>query len=715
LRHFQASFSLSPKNLLITVIFLQATLYVTVFFDLPVVRQILAFLYLTFVPGVVIVKLLKFELDNVNTVLFSVGFSVAFLMICGFLENQFHVFFGLLRPLSLAPLMITLNTLVLLGSVVVYLKGSHVDLPKAATFRLSLSTLLLLILPVLSVVGAMLVNVTGNSVILLGMIFAVSVLFVLGVASERFLPSRMYPFVIVVIAISLLFHSSLISSYPISFGSDVPLEFYVFKKTLVNAQWSEPTAYWSITYSRINAMLSITILPTIYSVFLNLDPAWVFKIVDPLLFCFVAVGLYQFCRTYVGEKKAFITTFFFMSLQTFFTEMVSLNRQMIGELFFVLLLLVVFSKELKPARKIVSFLVFSIALVTSHYALAEIFFILIAAALTLTVLTRRKSRSITAGMVMLFFVVMFCWYIYTSRASVFDTLTSYGRYVYDQLDQFLSPASRGETVLRGLGIDQSPSIWNTLSRIFAYLTELLVVIGFLRMFIRRKELSNDKEYFFFNLVGIAFLAAIILVPGLAKTFNMTRFYHVLLFVLAPLCVLGAFSVAGFLLNRRKEISAAILLVSVLTPYFLFQTGFMYEITRSESWSLPLSMYRMDWYKLYREMGYVPERNVPSACWISKYVEAERTTIYADVPSQHKELVMYGMAQHDRISVLSNTTKPKAEAIIYLGELNLMNGIVVGTYTTWNTSELSNLFGQMDTVYCNGGSEIYKNVISTSNN
>jgi len=45
-----------------------------IFFDVPVARQVTGFLYLTIVPGLVIVKLLKLDkqFDSLGVVLFSV-------------------------------------------------------------------------------------------------------------------------------------------------------------------------------------------------------------------------------------------------------------------------------------------------------------------------------------------------------------------------------------------------------------------------------------------------------------------------------------------------------------------------------------------------------------------------------------------------------------------------------------------------------------------
>lgn len=55
------------RDFLVVILFLQFIVYATVFFDVPVARQAIGFLYFTFIPRIIIVKLLKLnELDGGN-------------------------------------------------------------------------------------------------------------------------------------------------------------------------------------------------------------------------------------------------------------------------------------------------------------------------------------------------------------------------------------------------------------------------------------------------------------------------------------------------------------------------------------------------------------------------------------------------------------------------------------------------------------------------
>ncbi|MCK4435165.1 DUF2206 domain-containing protein, partial [Candidatus Bathyarchaeota archaeon] len=195
---------------------------------------------------------------------------------------------------------------------------------------------------------------------------------------------------------------------------------------------------------------------------------------------------------------------------------------------------------------------------------------------------------------------------------------------------------------------------------------------------------------------------------LANTLNMTRFYHILLFFLAPLCIMGGEVLVKLISKRREELKASILLLIVLIPYFLFQTGFIYEMTGSESWSLPLSMYRMDKYRLHRLSGYIYTQDVFSAQWISENVAIQNTRVYAGTSSRNNILISHCMIYGGNVNILSNTTKVSPTGIVYLNWLNVEGGIIVGTNHAWNTSELSPIFDCMNKIYSNGASEIYKN-------
>jgi len=683
--------------------------YFAVFFNIPIARQILGFIYLTFVPGYVLIKLFKMKMKCLTeTVLFSAGLSITFLILMGLIINEFYSIFAVQKPLSLIFLLSAISIFTLTCTIVAYLKNRNNE-PLNLKFEKPLIVLILLCIPTLSITGAITSGIYGDNRILLFTIMVIAAIFTITTISKKTVLTNLYPFIVLIIAISLIYHSALVSEKLIHFGSDVCGEVFVQKIVEKNAYWNPINPYsGDESVGRTYAMLSVTILPTMYSILLNLNSITVFKLFYSLLFALVPLGLYNLWKNFVGEKFAFISTFFFMSFQTFYGELLGLNKQMLGELFLVLLLTVILNEKKDKSNKIVCSLLFSFALVVSHYALAEIFLFFISFVLIISMLTKKSSKNITPNFVLYFFVIMFVWYIFTSSSSVYDAFVTFGQHVYNELGDFFNPRSREPEILRGLGLESPPTVWNLISRIFAYITEALIVVGFIRIILSRTKIYLEKEYLFLVLVSMLFLGALIAVPGLASTMNMTRFYHILLFFIAPLCVIGAESVIEFSIKRKDILKTSVLIIIVLVPYFLCQTGFVYELTNSPSWSLPLSKYRMSQTQSYYTFGYIDGQCISAATWLSNEITVGKIRIYADASSRVNELRAYSGIYLGYVESLSNVTQFSTQSIIYLNPSNVIEGIVVrGTYF-WNLSELRFL-NDMSNVYTNGGSEVfYKN-------
>ena len=696
------------EHFLVTVVVLQVVMYISLFLNFPLVRQVVGIAYLTVVPGLIFIKLLKLdELGTLEIIVFAVGFSVAFLMLSGLIINQFGYLAGLSFPLSTLPLSLFINTLIIVGAAVVHLRQGKIKKTfSLQNATLSPSLLLLALIPILSIIGVYFVNTTGNSLILIIMILSIAALFTLTTIYDR--SSKFYPLAIFMIAIALLLHVSLISNYIVPYGGDSPAEYFVFQNVQQNAHWTPVFAFPTDEgLGRFNAMLSVTVLPTVYSNMLGIDPSLVFKLIYPLIFALVPVALYLLWQPYIGKKLSFIAAFVFVAQSTFFTEMIALNRQMIAELFFVLLLLVLLNKKVKKEGKFLSFAILSFGLIFSHYALAEIFLFLIFAAWATSVFYLKKpSFNLQLSMIIFFFVAMFAWYIYTSGSVVFDSFLTFTRSVASQLGDFLNPASRGQTVLTGVGLVQAPSILNTVSRVFAYLTEIFIVVGVVALLRKKNPFRFERDFKVFSIIAVAILISLIVVPGLANTLSMTRFYHILLMILAPFCVIGmwAFSqvFCKFVFKHEKKIIVSLLIVAVLVPYFLFQTNLVYEVAKTESWSIPLSEYRMNPIQLYGFYGFIDTYSVYGAQWVSNNVPYQYN-IAAD-NGLYTSLTAYGVVYRGYVTALDNNT------ILHPGEFVYLSYISVEYEKLSSNGTIPQVLNQTDVVYSNGGSEVYYNPV-----
>jgi len=148
------------------------------------------------------------------------------------------------------------------------------------------------------------------------------------------------------------------------------------------------------------------------------------------------------------------------------------------------------------------------------------------------------------------------------------------------------------------------------------------------------------------------------------------------------------------------------LLFVLVPYFLFQTSFIYEITGSESWSLPLSGYRMSRYQLYYKLGYFGDQGFFGSQWIRKNFDYRSSQLYADRSSMPL-LISYGAVPFGEVPLLTNGTLVLTNGTVFLDQLNVEYGIVVADYYVYPLDNLAFL-SDVSKIYCNGGSEVYRN-------
>lgn len=697
-------FRSNSVNVLLLLLVIQAVLDLAVLFDVPVARQVFGFLYLTFVPGFLFAKLIRVKTSSrIETVLFSVGISVALVMLLGLFMDNFGSVFAFSKPLSMWPLLVFANAFVIMIGVVLHFRGEYVDLSVPDLW--SKSWIILLVLPLLSVIAVMQLNLHTDNSIMLMSIPIIAVIFSLGVISKKLVPERVYPYVVFAISLSLLLSSSLISRNIVNFGSDASLEYLVFKDAHNAEYWSGPQSLEaSGGYGRVSSMLSVTILPIIYVNLLSMDSMLLFKLLFPFLFSFAIVGAYHLWQKHVGRKYAFVAAFLMMAQTVFYSEMIALNRQVIGELFFVLLLIIVLNNKGRSTPKLVCFMLFSFGLIVSHYALAEIFLFFILIGFFASILLKRPLIGITPSLIVFFSTLMFLWYVYTSNSSVLWSFVEFGTYVVSHLEDFLNPASRGTDVLRGLGVDAAPTIWNTLSRGIAYITQGCLVVGFAGVFTKRVKHGMTRDFVVYSFAAIIVLVATIVVPGLAKTLNMSRFYHILLFLLAPFLAIGVRFFVGKVSKHDVAFKSSILLVVLLVSYFFFQTGFVYELVGVKSYSLSLSMPSMEPSLLYGTLGYTTDKDAAGGRWLVESVNYTKG-VYADIYSTTNVLQTHALLRASYGYTLSNTTELRSGSAVYLSFLNTVEGTVISDYL-WNVTEIYGTLEGGHLVYSNGANEVY---------
>ena len=676
-------------------------LWIAIVFDIPVTRQVIGFIFLTFVPGFAILRLLKSEFVFTEKVLFSAGLSIVFSMGIGLLINSFAPFLGFFKPLSTESIILALS-IPSFAFVVVGWNKKRLDAFSISGKQLVGIIVVLGTLPALSIIGTIWARSSdGTNVLLLGTIVLLAIVFAFATLLTKRLSSEMYCLLALSIAVALLLQLPFVSNRLIGF--DIWNENYVFTSVLQNSYWNPQLPF------QTNAMLSVSILPTIYSNLLNMSSDWVLKLIYPLLFSLVALGVYQLCSLRLSKELAFVSTIFFVAYPTFFTDLVMLSRQMIGEIFYVLLFLTLFSKNLPNQTKWFFSLFFSFGLIVSHYSLAYIFLIFMVIVYSISIL-RKRLTSINISYIVSFSVMAFAWYVFTAASRSLDVFVFLlGMIRANFVTEFLEPTSRGEEVLTATGVQATVTFWHLIGRMFFYGTVLLIIIGFVYILIREKRKFFDENLNVLAFLNLLLIIACIVVPYFATSFNLSRFYQIALFFLAPFFVLGGVSISRLVLKvrfLRKRINeqrlAVVLLLVVLIPYFLIQTGFVYEVTKEESWTLPLSVYRFT-SSTKATRGMISEAEVQSAKWLATYRYYDRNT-YADVYSAP---LFYEFVPN--IVGVSQSLPGNSSWYLYLREHNINDGIIytqfsLGSYI--NTTIVIQNASNADLVYSSGSTVIY---------
>ena len=363
------------KRTLITVLTLQFLVWALVGLDaagvqIPLLRGLFASVYLLFIPGILVLRALRLhQLGAVRTPLFAVGLSLAAVMGTGLLMTTLYPLLGFERPLALVPVVMTQGVIITFLAVLSYWRdcGPTEDAIIDRRDVLTPSVLALCVLPFMSIIATYAMNAYGSNLLLLALIIIIAIT-ALWISTSASFPKELYPLAVFVIAVALLYHASLISSYV--WGWDIQQELYTANAVLNNAQWNVHVI------GATNAVLSVTLLAPLISIVSGVSVVWIFKTIYPLLFALVPVGLFVVFQKQTSDRIALLASFFVTFLFTFFTEMPSLARQEIAELFLVLLLIVLVDKRVGSEGKAPLYAlcaIFAASVVVSHYALAFIF------------------------------------------------------------------------------------------------------------------------------------------------------------------------------------------------------------------------------------------------------------------------------------------------------------------------------------------------------
>jgi uncharacterized membrane protein len=215
----------SNLRFVLYIIAFQALVCISILLDIQFVRQVLGFIFLAFIPGFLLLRAFRVERPHLTeTVVLSVGLSLAFLMLIGFLLNELGTLSILTAPLATEPLAIVINIIVVGLCVISYFTNKQYRGLDPKSWEKFWRYLPFFLLPVLSVIGVLFVSYFQSN--LFSILIIVLITFVFVASAFRSKLSSYYPLILFSIVLALLLSSALMSNY--MYGDDIQVEFRTF-------------------------------------------------------------------------------------------------------------------------------------------------------------------------------------------------------------------------------------------------------------------------------------------------------------------------------------------------------------------------------------------------------------------------------------------------------------------------------------------------------
>lgn len=724
-------------------------------------RAIFSFIFLITIPGLLIMLMLKIrKIGFWEYLVYTIGLSIAFLMFGGLFINYSLPLVGIGKPLSLIPILISLNAFLLVFWIIAYKRNNkilfEIRLPKLDWLN-KIFFITPVIFPLLSILGVIILNNGGPNyftMLLLGGI-AIYVFFI--VLFRKKLNENIYPWAILMLSISLLLMYSLRSWHIL--GWDIHQEYLVF--TLTNS-----AKYWSqyASGSTYNSCISITILPTIFASFTKINNEYIYKLIFPILFSIVPLMIYLSAKKFLSEGYAFLTSFFFISQPWFIAQMPALARQEIAFIFLALILLLIFNHELNESIKAFLYIIIGMSIILSHYSttylwLATMVIFYILGRLLKIIFLKNLKLFFSFKYILLMILVTFLWQYQLNVppnnlggvlsttiydiSNIFseDSITSgFNRLTFKNLninnDQNVSnnyltmtreyknralilyPESTyrdyspcavfPEKLKSQVPIEISIDVFNLLKVIKLFLIIILPIIGIFHLFKKHfykknknRDISNLKNsignYILISISTLPLIVLFLFLPSVQNEYNLTRMYLQGLLSFSFLTVLGGCYLLYKL--RLNKISYFILGLTLIL-FFLLSTGLVSQLIGGSP-VLTLNNFGEEY-----DNCYTTQLEVKSAEWLANKREGN-SMIYADTLARLR-LTSYAYIIDCTLDILPSTIDTRS--YVYLSQTNVKKGKVYKGYNVGllvYDTPIEFLNSNKNLIYNNGGSEVFK--------
>ena len=812
---------MTPKNkLFIGILILGLIVNLLIIFNLNYfyIRAILAFVFIITIPGLLIMLCLKIR--NINFweyLVYTIGLSVAFIMFAGLAVNWILPFLNITnKPISLWPILICFDTILLALWIIAHKRNednAHIlifpfqeyevpkklkslfsktsqtqnnkgqssksssmklneisstyqnrqlTLPKKFRFipkfpNLSWLDRIFFIVPIffpfMAVVGAFLLNNHGTNIVTMIMLASIAVYVLLLVIFREKLNENVYPWALWMIGLSLLLSFSMRSWY-VS-GVDTNLEFSIFPMTQDKGIWlinNFKNAY--------NVMLSVTILPNIFSFFSNINPQYIQKLFFSLIFNFVPLIVYIISRKFFDKNISFFAGLFFIFQLGFMKWSEIPSRQQIAFLFFGLMFLILFNKEIDQKIRNLMFVIFGFSMIISHYSTSYIAFaIFLFAYIYIFFYKRDENRKIkkdktkpeqkqefylTGVLILVLLVFGFLWYSQISDVAsgpinfMKDSFINIDRIFEENvqsqgnspLDQFnIFPKQQAITSLlkeyeEGIVKDYPEDITQSTFRLYPIyppgikqnlnqqelfflfsfrgllkvLGKVFLIFGVFCLFIKRKD--HNLNFIVLNIACFLILIILLILPFISIQYDVIRTYQQVLILLSGTAMFGAL----IMLKKIPKINAEILLSIFLIFYFLALSGIFHQISGGTDVDLRLNNVGLE-YSPY----YVHKIEIESSVWLKNYSNIQNRInsdgrAFTRLFLSFNPLISYRLTKDVQPPLINKNNYVYSSYSNNFDEISykfFKGGIISFNFPTDFLNDNKNL------IYNNGGSEIFK--------
>jgi uncharacterized membrane protein len=259
------------------------------------------------------------------------------------------------------------------------------------------------------------------------------------------------------------------------------------------------------------------------------------------------------------------------------------------------------------------------------------------------------------------------------------------------------------------------------------LAQFFIAIGLLQLLIGKKKIKFDEEYVIFALGFFVLSISAIIFPYISSFLNTTRLYQIALLLLSPFCVIGGvtltqfFSKSVFTIFKKGKLLSKDSSLKVLAFFFaiflLFNSGFIYEITKDHPNSIALSQKSIltsgtisEKIQFYNTI--TSEEEVSGATWLRTHRNPLIIT-YADFDCRQDLLLAFALITEDQSKIVYNTTERiDASSYFFFRKLNIIEGVMCGAQKIGHTDAFNATYIRIrlsfhsNLIYSNGGSEIY---------